>query len=359
MAVTALEIEKREPVLGGHAFGAAGAYEKIAGVAALRGRSRAARAPRRSPTSTAAPRNARGPRRVLGGLLPAPARRRARGNRRAAPRRAQPRPQDRARHVQQHAVRSPDPTTAEDFGNGFLMRHGYTVAWVGWQPDVPRRDGLMALDVAAWRAGVSGRVRCEWRPNLPGDVAAARRSLPHPVPDRRPRRPGRASSPCASTPARRRWRCRGIVAVRARDGRRLVADASHLHLAGGFAPGTIYDLIYRAQDPPRGRARASSPCATPRPGCAAGRRRRATRAPARSTAPTSSASRRAGASCATSSTSGSTRTRRAARCSTRSIPHVAGARRGEFNMRFGQPSLNARERRAACSRSPTSSSAIR
>src|SRR6185503_3064615 len=25
------------------------------------------------------------------------------------------------------------------------------------------------------------------------------------------------------------------------------------------------------------------------------------------------------------------------------VPHVAGARRGEFNMRFGQPSLNARE----------------
>jgi hypothetical protein len=24
-------------------------------------------------------------------------------------------------------------------------------------------------------------------------------------------------------------------------------------------------------------------------------------------------------------------------------PHVAGARRGEFNMRFGQPSLNARK----------------
>ena len=21
------------------------------------------------------------------------------------------------------------------------MRHGYTVAWVGWQPDVPRSDG--------------------------------------------------------------------------------------------------------------------------------------------------------------------------------------------------------------------------
>src|SRR3989442_11024995 len=46
-------------------------------------------------------------------------------------------------------LRVPDPTTAEDFGNGFLMRQGYTVAWCGWQHDVPRRDGLIALTVPA------------------------------------------------------------------------------------------------------------------------------------------------------------------------------------------------------------------
>ena len=26
-----------------------------------------------------------------------------------------------------------DPTTLEDAGNGFLMRHGYTIVWCGWQ----------------------------------------------------------------------------------------------------------------------------------------------------------------------------------------------------------------------------------
>src|SRR5690606_11771193 len=29
-----------------------------------------------------------------------------------------------------------DPRTAEDFGDGFLMREGFTLAWVGWQADV-------------------------------------------------------------------------------------------------------------------------------------------------------------------------------------------------------------------------------
>src|SRR4249920_2182399 len=66
------------------------------------------------------------------------------------------------------AVRVPDPTTAEDFGNGFLMRHGYTVAWCGWQHDVPRQDGLQALTVPVARGEhgpISGPVLCEWRPN--------------------------------------------------------------------------------------------------------------------------------------------------------------------------------------------------
>jgi hypothetical protein len=30
-----------------------------------------------------------------------------------------------------------NPTTSRDFGNGFLQRRGYTVAWVGWQGDLP------------------------------------------------------------------------------------------------------------------------------------------------------------------------------------------------------------------------------
>ncbi|HXN41028.1 MAG TPA: hypothetical protein VN918_04510, partial [Myxococcaceae bacterium] len=39
-----------------------------------------------------------------------------------------------------------DPTSAADFGDGFLMRQGFTVAWLGWQFDVADDRGLMRLD---------------------------------------------------------------------------------------------------------------------------------------------------------------------------------------------------------------------
>ncbi len=34
------------------------------------------------------------------------------------------------------APASNDPTTAAQMGDGFLMREGYTLVWVGWQFDV-------------------------------------------------------------------------------------------------------------------------------------------------------------------------------------------------------------------------------
>lgn len=48
-----------------------------------------------------------------------------------------------------------DPTTAEHMGDGFLMREGYTLVWVGWQFDVaPPR-----LRIEAPAANVTGRVK--------------------------------------------------------------------------------------------------------------------------------------------------------------------------------------------------------
>src|SRR5713226_7550372 len=41
------------------------------------------------------------------------------------------------------APRLNDPATADDAGNGFLMRQGYTLLWSGWQGDVPEGDHRM------------------------------------------------------------------------------------------------------------------------------------------------------------------------------------------------------------------------
>jgi len=39
-----------------------------------------------------------------------------------------------------------NPTTAQDFGNGFLLRQGYTVAWLGWEADVLRESDPLSVN---------------------------------------------------------------------------------------------------------------------------------------------------------------------------------------------------------------------
>jgi hypothetical protein len=326
MAVVRLEVTRREPVLGGAPCGAAGAYEKLEGVLHFAvDPSRPVHEP--IADVARAPRNWRGLvessadfylLRPLGGgrrrlLLDVPNRGRkiALGMFNSTP-------------------RSNDPTSREDFGNQFLMRHGYTVAWVGWQPDVPRRDGMMALSVPRV-PGLSERVRCEFRPNARADALplADRYHIPHPV-----ARPDDADAELhvrehAEAPAvtvdRSAWR---------------FPDASSVALDGGFLPGRIYECYYQAENPPLvglgftavrdtagflrwGTAGEGNPCA-------GGLDR--------------------------SYVFGVSQSGRFLRhllylgldedeagrfVWDAVVPHVAGARRGEFNCRFGQPSLNA------------------
>ncbi len=47
--------------------------------------------------------------------------------------------------IMQGGKGSRDPATEEEFGDGFLMRRGVTVAWLGWQWDVRKEAGLMRL----------------------------------------------------------------------------------------------------------------------------------------------------------------------------------------------------------------------
>src|SRR5437667_6793135 len=235
MAATKLEIQRREPVLGGRAFGSAGAYEKIEGTLRFAV----------DPTLpihaditdlVRAPRNAAG--RVEGSadfyLL-----RPVSGGNRALLLDVANRGRKVALGMFNSAVRVPDPTAEEDFGNGFLLRHGYTVAWIGWQHDVPHQDGLVAMSAPVVR-DVVGLVRGEWCPNkriaqLP---LADRYHVPQPTvdvrdPSARLLARAHAGAPAMEVP-RDRWR---------------FADPTHIARDGGFEPGTIYDLIYRAQDP--------------------------------------------------------------------------------------------------------------
>ena len=50
-----------------------------------------------------------------------------------------------------------------DMGDGMLLRRGFTVVWVGWEFDVPPREGAVRIEVPAAK-GVKGRVRATLTP---------------------------------------------------------------------------------------------------------------------------------------------------------------------------------------------------
>src|SRR4030095_1753615 len=262
MAVTSFRITQRSTVLDGRPFGDAGAYEKIAGVL------RIAVDPKNPANETIAdlalaPRNAAGLVECESDFYVLKPRDASRGNRRLfldVPNRGR----KVALGMLNSTVRVPDPSAPEDFGNGFLMRHGYTVAWCGWQHDVPRQDGLLALTVPAARGDngpIAGQLLCEWRPNsrvatLP---LADRYHIAHPAADlddpaARLTVREHAGAPAVAI-ARGAGRFgdadrAGAPAVATAGGAWRFADATRVSLDGGFEPGKIYELVYRSEKPP-------------------------------------------------------------------------------------------------------------
>lgn len=227
------------------------------------------------------------------------------------------------------APRVPDPSTPQEFGNGFLMRHGYTVAWIGWQVDVPRRDGLMALD-APRAQGVVGQIRCEMRPNkrvttLP---LADRYHIPNPtidLHDSQARMFVKAHSGAEAIELpRSAWR---------------FSDPLHVEIPDGFTPGHIYDVVYRSADPlivgcgflstRDGAAflRSDDPANPCR-----GKIRKTYLFGVSQT----------GRFLRTMLNLGLDQDEHGAPVFDGIVPHIAGGRRGEFNVRLGQPSLNAK-----------------
>lgn len=129
---------------------------------------------------------------------------------------------------------SADPTTAADMGDGFLMREGFTLVWVGWQFDV----AAPGLSVEAPAADVSGRARVAFVPDARvADIAPA--GLPN-YP------PAVANDPTATLTVRDRfWEAPRPVA---RDRWRLITTPAGPRVAvdGDLEPGRVYELDYAA-----------------------------------------------------------------------------------------------------------------
>ena len=140
-----------------------------------------------------------------------------------------------------------DPNTLSDTGNDFLMNHGYSILFCGWQADVPENMGLIKLDVPEAMVNgkqLIGKIMNQYQTNEKIKVLplADRYHLKNPSYDPQE---AIAQMTVRDHPTgnyeiipRENWSF-----IRVEDPE-IEPDHSHIHLETGFEPGRIYQLIY-------------------------------------------------------------------------------------------------------------------
>ena len=219
-------------------------------------------------------------------------------------------------------------------GDGFLFDRGYAIVSVGWQWDVFRSDMLMGIEPPI--APVRGEILVEIRP----DVVQHTRTLANRV--HKPYRAADVDDPTArllvkdwedgpyTELPRASWRF-----AKESDGGVIPSDA-HVYLESGFRPGKIYHAVYTVDGSPvsAGSMLALREAATflrypgPANPIAAGFER----AYAYGVSQTGRLLRHFIYLGLNTDETGRI-------AFDGMLPHVAGGRRGEFNQRFGQPSV--------------------
>jgi hypothetical protein len=239
--VVRVTIDRREPVLGGQPFGLAGPYETLVGTVEFAldpelGQNQAI------VDLAKAPRDGRGEVVFTADLFllkPVDVRR---GNGRLyyeVPNRGG---KGILRRLQ-YAESALFPRAPAEFGDGWLMRQGFSIAWMGWQWDVPEGPGLLRLraPVATDHGkAITGLVRAV--------VIVNERTAEAPLGDQghQAYRPSDPDGP----DSRLFVRDQELAPPRLvpRTSWRFVSD-SKVALDGGFDPGRIYEVVYRGRDP--------------------------------------------------------------------------------------------------------------
>ena len=146
-----------------------------------------------------------------------------------------------------------DPQTEEEMGDGLLLSNGFTLLWLGWQFDPPDRDGLVRLYTRIATDGVTaieGLVRSE--------VVVQEREFDRSLADRNhaayvvadPSDPANMMTVRDGVEGQRRVVPRNQWRFARLENGQVVPDLTRVYLEGGFEPHNIYDIVYRAQDPP-------------------------------------------------------------------------------------------------------------
>jgi alpha/beta hydrolase family protein len=239
--VVRLRVERREVVLNGRAFGAAGPYEKLIGkvdfgVDPNLPRNDAIVDLKLAPRDAAGEVEASADFYMLKPVDP------ARGNGRVFYEVGN-RGGKSILATFQKATGSPDPTSEAEFGDGALMNQGFTLLWMGWQWDVPERAGVMRMEMPiATENGrrITGLVR--------GNFILNERAATAPLADRNHQAYAVLDPASVENTMTVRDEPTAKGTMIARSKWRFV-DAGTVALDGGFEPGRIYDVVYRTADP--------------------------------------------------------------------------------------------------------------
>jgi hypothetical protein len=129
---------------------------------------------------------------------------------------------------------SQDPTSAADFGDGFLMKEGYTLVWVGWQHDVQRP--LVSIDAPA--ANVQGRVRYSFIVDEKQTEASPADLPAYPPVD--------ANDRSATLTVRDRFWASPVRVPREKWRFTLKGSRVGVAFDDGFEPGRLYEIDYPA-----------------------------------------------------------------------------------------------------------------
>jgi Alpha/beta hydrolase domain len=145
-----------------------------------------------------------------------------------------------------------------EFGDGFLMRQGYTIAWVGWEYDIADLPGRLRLNAPIAHAAdgqrIHGLVRMDFTPAekrdewplghiLLGPDGGKSYAVDNPGNERNQLTVRDTPDGARERIPRTEWRFAHTVQGQ------IEADPHYLHLNSGFLPGKIYEFVYTAQDP--------------------------------------------------------------------------------------------------------------
>jgi hypothetical protein len=131
-----------------------------------------------------------------------------------------------------------DFASGRDAGDPLLFNEGYTLVWIGWEFDIPEREGLLKLHSPVIK-GLTGVVRSE--------IVVDRRSTQASLGDRA-QVPYAVADPDSAT-LTVRDRANSPRTTISRNQWKFTADGQSVEYAAGFEPGRIYEVVYTGKDP--------------------------------------------------------------------------------------------------------------